>query len=44
MAFMFLLNAMGCGVILLVAGWKRARYRARRVDPDYANPSARASA
>jgi hypothetical protein len=27
MALMFLLNAVGCGVILLVAAWKRARHR-----------------
>jgi hypothetical protein len=31
MAFMFLLNAIGCGVILLVAGWKRLRHRSLRM-------------
>ncbi len=27
MASMFLLNATGCGVILIVAAWKRTQYR-----------------
>ncbi len=30
MASMFLFNAIGCCVILLVAGWKRARHRSPR--------------
>jgi quercetin dioxygenase-like cupin family protein len=30
MAFLFLSNAVGCGIILLVAGWKRSRHRRRR--------------
>ena len=39
MAFMFLLNAMGCAVILLVAAWKRARHRSLRAKAD--RPEAR---
>lgn len=31
MALMFLLNAIGCGVILGVAGWKRLRHRSLRI-------------
>ena len=31
MAFMFLLNAVGCGVILSVAAWKRLRHRSQRM-------------
>lgn len=30
MALLFLSNAVGCGVIILIAGWKRSRYRRRR--------------
>ena len=29
MAFLFLSNALGCGVILLIAAWKRCRHRRR---------------
>jgi len=31
MAFMFLLNAIGCGVILLIAAWRRSQHRALRI-------------
>jgi len=30
MASLFLSNALGCGVILAIAGWKRSRHRKRR--------------
>lgn len=29
MASLFLSNALGCGIIILIAGWKRSRYRLR---------------
>ena len=32
MASLFLGNALGCGVILLIAAWKRGRHRRRRQD------------
>ena len=32
MASVFLTNAAGCGAILLIAGWKRARHRRRRIE------------
>ncbi|MGZ5867895.1 MAG: hypothetical protein ACXWKC_21235 [Xanthobacteraceae bacterium] len=32
MAFMFLLNAIGCGVILLIAAWRRSQHRALRIE------------
>jgi hypothetical protein len=31
MASVFLSNAVGCGVILLIAAWRRVQYRRRRV-------------
>jgi hypothetical protein len=31
MASVFLSNAVGCGVILLIAAWRRSQYRRRRV-------------
>jgi hypothetical protein len=30
MAILFLSNALGCGVIILIAGWKRSRHRRLR--------------
>ena len=30
MAFMFLLNAIGCGAILLIAAWRRSQHRGLR--------------
>src|SRR4249920_2273061 len=38
MASMFLFNALGCGVILLVAGWKRAQHRGLQVEASDACP------
>ena len=32
MASVFLGNAMGCGAILLIAGWKRVRHRRRQTE------------
>jgi quercetin dioxygenase-like cupin family protein len=32
MASLFLSNALGCGAILLIAGWKRSRHRRRRIE------------
>jgi hypothetical protein len=32
MASVFLTNAAGCAAILLIAGWKRARHRRRRIE------------
>ena len=43
MASMFLFNAIGCGVILLVAAWKRARHRGRQVKADAARALAPAA-
>ncbi len=40
MASFFLCNALGCTVILLIAGWKRARYRnAGSAKPDCVHSS-----
>jgi hypothetical protein len=32
MASLFLSNALGCGAILLIAGWKRSRHRRRAAE------------
>jgi len=31
MAILFLSNAVGCGVIIMIAGWKRSRHRRLRL-------------
>src|SRR5262249_8267658 len=38
MASMFLFNAMGCAVILLVAAWKRGQHRGRQLQAIDAPP------
>jgi hypothetical protein len=39
MASLFLSNALGCGAILLIAGWKRSQHRRRRCAAGQANAS-----
>jgi hypothetical protein len=43
MASMFLCNAVGCGVILLIAAWKRAHHRSPRIR-SYQRPPTQAAA
>ena len=33
MASLFLSNALGCGIILMIAAWKRSRHRRRSITP-----------
>ena len=33
MASLFLSNALGCGIILMIAAWKRYRHRRRSISP-----------
>src|SRR5678810_1260247 len=33
MAILFLSNAAGCGVIIMIAGWKRSRHRRLKLQP-----------
>ena len=33
MASLFLSNALGCGIILMIAAWKRSRHRRRSIPP-----------
>ena len=33
MAILFLSNAVGCGVIIMIAGWKRSQHRRLRLQP-----------
>src|SRR5262245_22357592 len=39
MALVFLGNAAGCGAILLIAAWKRSRYRRRQIGMAHSDPA-----
>ena len=41
MASVFLGNAAGCGAILLIAAWKRSRYRRRQIEMASLGPPCR---